>query len=395
MLPEGGRAPGFAMSSSRTIFALARHAALLPLALGLSACSVGGAEDGETGGIPDGATLFAEPGLGPTSFACATCHAITEPAADGFRRAGHPVGDAAARPNFKNGQLDDLRDAVNSCVTEWIRGDALAVDDPRWLALRDYLESSAPESASALSYEIVEPPTELMGGDPDAGHELFNQSCALCHGQDALGGEVGPILVQTFQEADYVATRVRLSGSTLSPIYPDLRGGGMPFWAADRISDDEIRDLIAYLQDAYDPGATDTGTTDSGETTDTGTTDTGTTDTGGNCGADHPMVGHIANLETYFHQVSGTAEIIDDCTIEIRDFTYDGTGIDVRIYGGLGGNYVDGFPMTEDLLLPGGYDNDTIYATLPDDKTLDDLDGISVWCIDVAVDFGSGMFGPP
>ena len=42
-----------------------------------------------------------------------------------------------------------------------------------------------------------------------------------------------------------------------------------------------------------------------------------------------------AELEEYFHDVSGTAEIVDDCTVIIHDFTYDGTGLDVRIYGGI------------------------------------------------------------
>ena len=90
--------------------------------------------------------------------------------------------------------------------------------------------------------------------------------------------------------------------------------------------------------------------------------------------------------------MSGTAEIIDDCTIEISDFTYDGTGLDVRIYAGVGGNYADGFPISPDLLRPTAYDGESLTLTLPDDKTLDDLDGLSVWCVDVARSFGDGMF---
>jgi hypothetical protein len=93
-----------------------------------------------------------------------------------------------------------------------------------------------------------------------------------------------------------------------------------------------------------------------------------------------------------FHDVGGTARIIDDCTIEITNFTYDGTGIDVRLDGGLDDDYVAGFPMSGDLLKPGGCAGDTLFALLPETKTLDDLDGISVWCVDVGVDFGSGRF---
>jgi hypothetical protein len=41
------------------------------------------------------------------------------------------------------------------------------------------------------------------------------------------------------------------------------------------------------------------------------------------------------------------------------------------------------------------YQGETIEAKLPADKTLDDLDAISIWCVDFAVDFGSGEFSAP
>ena len=40
-----------------------------------------------------------------------TCHALEEPA-DDFRRPGHPIGNAANRPSYKNGQLTDIIDAI-------------------------------------------------------------------------------------------------------------------------------------------------------------------------------------------------------------------------------------------------------------------------------------------
>ena len=179
---------------------------------------------------------------------------------------------------------------------------------------------------------------------------------------------------------------MRTSGLTDSAVYDGLTGGKMPFWALDRLSDDELRDLVAWLpgsvqapfEEDPDPApSTDAGSGGSGD-----------------CGAAHPLVGATAELSTLFHGVMGSAEVVDDCTIEITDFVYDGGGIDVRIYGGLGGDYDNGFPMTDDLLDPGGYEGATLVAHLPAGKTLDDLDGISVWCVDVGVDFGSAMFAP-
>ena len=44
----------------------------------------------------------------------------------------------------------------------------------------------------------------------------------------------------------------------------------------------------------------------------------------------------------------------------------------------------------------GGYDGtETVYAQLPVGLTLDDLDGISVWCVPVASSFGDGLFRDP
>ena len=57
------------------------------------------------------------------------------------------------------------------------------------------------------------------------------------------------------------------------------------------------------------------------------------------CDATHPKIGQIATLSTIAHQVSGPAVIVDDCTVRVDDFVYDGAGVDVRFYGGLGGEY--------------------------------------------------------
>lgn len=112
------------------------------------------------------------------------------------------------------------------------------------------------------------------------------------------------------------------------------------------------------------------------------------------CDADHPMVGWTAELSTLQHDVSGTVTILDDCTAEITDFDFDGQGIDVRLYGAVGGDYDNGFPMTDDLVRQGGYSEDTVLAGLPAGMTWDDADSVSIWCVDFAIDFGSGSFSP-
>jgi hypothetical protein len=213
-----------------------------------------------------------------------------------------------------------------------------------------------------------------------AGRTLFNASCAACHGAEASGTPQGPPLGGL--DPAYAARRVRTSGRADSSVYEGLTGGVMPFWAADRLSDDELRDLLAWLR-------TGGGEVDSGDPPDP----TDPPEPSG-CASTHPLVGASAVLEGYFHDVSGTAEVVDDCTIELRDFTYDGSGIDVRVYGGLDGDYDQGFAISEDLLRSEGYQRQTLTLRLPPDRTLDDLDGVSIWCVDAAVDFGSGAFTP-
>jgi thiosulfate dehydrogenase len=195
-----------------------------------------------------GESVYASRFTDGNTFACATCHALSEPAADRVRRVGHPIGDAAARPSFKNGQFSQLLDAVNTCVTEWMLAPALEEDDPRWQALRTFLTEQAPESAAPIRYQIVEPPADLDGGDASAGMELFNASCSACHGIDAKGTNQAPALYQTDLSRETIARRIRTSGPVDSATYPSLSGGRMPFWGEDRLSDAELLDLVAFVE---------------------------------------------------------------------------------------------------------------------------------------------------
>jgi mono/diheme cytochrome c family protein len=325
-----------------------------------------------------GEALYMEPHPDGNTFACATCHALAEPAPDGVRRPGHSIGDAANRPSYKNGQLTELLDAVNSCRVEWMVAPAFEETDARWLALLEYLSKSAGTSeAPALTYEIVQPPIDLEGGDETAGQELFNTSCMACHGVDAVGTDRAPVLRGPLLDAETIARRIRTSGTTNSEVYEGLTGGRMPFWAADRLSNEELRDVVAFVLSNDGGGG---GNGQMGELRE--------------CDSTHPKIGQVATLRTFAHQVSGTAVIVDDCTVRVDDFVYDGAGIDVRLYGGLDGDYARGFSMSEkDLRRAQGYDgSEPLYAQLPEDRTLDDIDGISVWCVPVGASFGDGLF---
>jgi hypothetical protein len=109
------------------------------------------------------------------------------------------------------------------------------------------------------------------------------------------------------------------------------------------------------------------------------------------CSKSNSKVGKTAVLSTKAHLVSGVATVIDDCTIEIKNFNYDGGGLpDVFVYGAKGGNYASGFAIGPNLFGT-RRTNETIRVTLKTGE-LDNLDGISIWCVRANANFGDGLF---
>lgn len=343
-------------------------------------------EDSEL--ITAGAMVYMEAQPTGNTFACAHCHAITEPASDGFTRPGHPIGDALRRETFKNEQLTSFLSAANSCLDEWMSVDAPWTDStPDYLALTSFLASedigneNAPLVVSTLATPLNYNDDDELTGNAEQGQSVFNQSCAICHGQNATGSQQAPALTAGLLAPNYISNRVRLSGNANSSVYSGLTGGRMPFWTEDRLSDNELNDIISYLTNINDDDETPEEPIEEpvmgGENT---------------CSATDASIGQTADLITRFHGVTGTATIIDDCTIEISNFHFDGGGIDVRVYGALNANYDSGFIIGENLVRSTEYAGETLRLTLPIEYTLADINSLSIWCVPIGVSFGDGAF---
>jgi len=107
------------------------------------------------------------------------------------------------------------------------------------------------------------------------------------------------------------------------------------------------------------------------------------------CTSSHPLVGTSAEFTTRFHDVVGTVTVLDDCTLEVTNFGYDGLGPNVYFYTGLDGNFQGQNARRIGPQLNGKvYVNDVIRLQLPADLTLDDVNSLSVWCIDFRISFG-------
>lgn len=114
---------------------------------------------------------------------------------------------------------------------------------------------------------------------------------------------------------------------------------------------------------------------------------------GTSCTKTNPKIGYTGSFSTFAHNVSGDATIIDDCTIIIENFTYDGGGPDVYVYAGTNHNYenISAFPISG-MLNGREYDGETLVLKLPTGKTLFNLTGLSVWCVDFNANFGQLEF---
>jgi len=108
----------------------------------------------------------------------------------------------------------------------------------------------------------------------------------------------------------------------------------------------------------------------------------------------NPLVGTTASFRNFTHGIGGTMTLVDDRTIQITNFTYDGGGPAVYFYLGTDGGYSpsQGGRQIGPKLNGRIYDNETITLTLPADVTLNDFNGISVWCELFFVNFGDATF---
>ena len=109
------------------------------------------------------------------------------------------------------------------------------------------------------------------------------------------------------------------------------------------------------------------------------------------CSATDSRIGQTAVFRTLAHDVAGQAVIVDDCTIEIRNFVYDGGGPNVVVYVAKDLSFANALTISENLSgTP--YNGGTLTVQLPENASLDDARAISIWCIDFAVNFGDGTF---
>jgi|GEM_PF-784672 len=107
----------------------------------------------------------------------------------------------------------------------------------------------------------------------------------------------------------------------------------------------------------------------------------------------YPRAGWVADLHHGAHDAEGFAVIIDERTIQVDYFTYDGTAPAVYFYLGETNTqqgFINGIPIGPELV--SAYDDETVVVQLPEGQTLDGYSAISVWCEEFNANFTSASF---
>jgi len=315
-----------------------------------------------------------------TPFACGTCHRIIPDDPSGMMMPGHSLHDALRRPTFKFGKLQKFIDASNVCRKDWMTTTTYSENDQDYKDLVVFMESVSPnDPVPALNYEIECSPSEGPAGDGTAGCALFDRTCSVCHGGGALTPPLSVSLlnlrVQALDDPDYIRTRIRKSGPSTfdnpDVVYPCLIGATtMPFWTRDRLSDQQVEDLVAFIALARQAVRDGKPTFDCSDPV----------------SADGKVL-RRGTLVTRQHLVSGTAEELDTRRIKLSNFSYDGAGALVKVWLYKQGDIQNGHPIGPDFV-GNFYDRETLVVEIPSEITSDMYDSVSIYDVPFAISFG-------
>lgn len=235
-----------------------KRIALALAAVGAIAACTGSTKTVERPAVERGEALFGDPDFSPASanyFGCNDCHSRTTDEGERIFP-GYPLQNSANRASWWGGYAVQYLDAVDFCYRKFQRAPAsLTAGEPKGDALYEYLASISPQATSpAQPLTITRNITLLSGGDAAAGEALWDAACRHCHGSPSGSGRIHSSVTAIDDDlfADYdtlfpgvdhrviVAEKVR-HGSFFGV------GGVMPFFAEERLTDEELASILAYL----------------------------------------------------------------------------------------------------------------------------------------------------
>lgn len=228
-------------------------------------------KEGEGDKLPDevrrGREIFYDVNYGTTELACANCHADFDDVKfpDGKIRPGHNLIGAHSRKiawygRFRGEALVRTAGGAGLCVVMYQRKtgsknplNALPVEDAN--ALMSYFKfisgeveveklTSQPlvlpwedESKRKEKLEIVKRRILNLQGNQENGEIIYERACDQCHSEDIA---IGPPLFTVKITPEKIIEMVRLGS-------PSTSETPMPFFTPDKLTDQQVADLIAFL----------------------------------------------------------------------------------------------------------------------------------------------------
>jgi thiosulfate dehydrogenase len=205
-----------------------------------------------------GERLFEDPRLSASrfnAFSCATCHSTAPLGEEARLLPGYTLHGVTTRPPWWGGQELHLLDAVNFCLTSFMRAEPLGAEEPRARALYEYLASLGPAQAMpALPLTVVKDIREVPRGTQARGAQVYRDACQGCHGEVHTGKgqltELAPVLPSTSEHQerfpDVPAALLFIEKVRHGRFYGI--GGVMPLYGLEALSDEQLGALLAYLE---------------------------------------------------------------------------------------------------------------------------------------------------
>jgi len=224
-----------------------------------AAAALGGIGAGCADRAPEerGAALFADPGLSPDSMngaSCATCHVAGAVAPDTWYSGGSLAG-VAGRPSYFNGEIGELRGAVNFCLRFFMRHpelEPLTEDDPEGLDLLAYLDTLGTEPAPEVHFTIKALLVDdLPPGDATRGAAVWAGGCTRCHGAPHTGEGRASVLVAVIPDETLMfhgpdeARDATIEKVRHGPFYGS--GGNMAPFSLESLPNQPLADVLSYL----------------------------------------------------------------------------------------------------------------------------------------------------
>ncbi len=205
----------------------------------------------------DGKKLFSDPRFSTADsnvFACSTCHEIT-PTSNSFRPGG-TLYDVVARPGWWANTSLTLLDAVNQCVTNFMRGNELTPTDENGRAMLVYLQSITPDAtAPAVPITIVQNIVDVPSGDPAMGKMIYDLGCGNCHGPPHTGAGRLSAMVSLIPDDSILNHGTDPKTGARPVVIEKTRhgkffniGGNMPPNSLEVLSDAQLGDVLGYLE---------------------------------------------------------------------------------------------------------------------------------------------------